>query len=538
MTTVIPINDDLEDQADNGTGQDLSAVTAVPEQIRVAIEVGRHLVEQSLTAHAPLSQVMEKLPQCLKETLDAEGISVTFPDDAVYSLGLEGQTSPFPRRQSLSELGVLDGSILVLRQIFSEEVFSAPIESVEDALGIFNAAKFPEWTSATARALTLAVAVGFSALTSLALIRSWWSTPSPLWWAGPALTLVLLAVAGAAVARHRRNAPQISYVLGIGAVLLAFALGWVAVPAVDGVPGQWTAANLLAASIAAAAISILVLWFTGVGLTVHTAVTTAALVGATASGVMAFTGIDGRQVGSVAVWLSMCLVVAAPKLALALARVPQPNLPAPGEEIDRGELEEAGMQVEVFADGTNNDDDAEAASESGRSSVQLSESDDPQLEHRSTVANKYLTGLWVSASMVMIVGALAALRPRTHYFYGELAVALLAVLVMTLRARTLPDRVQAITFYSAAFLLTSGTVIVVINGFPYPVVQLSILAAVAALGTLTAVAGINLPNKKLPDTIRHRIQTIEFAVIAVIPPILGWVTGLYFWARTLLQPLG
>lgn len=538
MTTVIPINDALEDLTGvEGESRGHVGVTAVPEQIRVAVFVGKYLVEQSLTAHAPLSQVMERLPQYLKETLDAEGISVTFPDDAVYSLGVEG-AAPFPRNQTLADLGVLDGDLLVLRQIFSEEVFAAPIEDTGDALGIFNTAKFPEWGSATARALTLTVAVGFSALTSAALIRSWWATPSPLWWVGPALALVVLAVAGASVAQRRRHAPQISYVLGIGAVILAFAMGWVCVPAVDAVPGQWSAANLMAAAIATAAVSVLVLWFTGIGLTVHTTVISAAILGAVAAAVMAFTGFDGRQVGGVAVFLGMCLVVAAPKLALALARVPQPNLPAPGEEIDRAELEEAGMRVEVFADGTNNEDEADSPSENGRSSVQLSESNDDQLEQRSLVANKYMTGMWLSASMVMIVSAIAMIQPRTHYFFGELAVAILAVLVMALRARTLPDRVQAITFYSAAFVLAAGATIVVINGYPYPVVQLCILAAIVVLGVVTVTAGINLPNTKLPDTTRHRIQTLEFVVIAVVPTVLGWVTGLYYMARTILPPLG
>ncbi|SLH41026.1 transmembrane protein [Mycobacteroides abscessus subsp. massiliense] len=524
MSVVIPLNEDavtepaeLDDES--AAGVDAAPTTAVPEQVRVAVEVGEWLVEQSLSAHAPLILVMEKLAPRLKETLDAKSLKVIFPDSAVFSLAYEGQPA-FPRSQTLAELGVTDGEILVLKQIHSEEVFEQPIEDTSDALSEYNAVKFPDFTAGTARVMTLALAVVFFTVLAVGIIQSWSATPDLRWWFIPAAVVTAVTITGSALAKRRRGAPQIAYVLGIGAVIVAFAAGWVAIPAYDNMPGQWTAANVMSASWCAAAASLLVLWLTGIGTTVHTALVSLLATGAIAATVMTYTGFNGRQVGAVAVLVGLIMVVIAPGLALSLARVQPPKLPEPGEEIDRGELHEAGMRVEVFDDG----------SEVGRS-VELSDSEDTELEGRSRLSNKYLTGLWVSAVITIVVSALAAIEPRTHYFVHAALFTTVLVLILGLRARTLPDRVLAITFFLGAFVLTIGAVLVVIAGHPNPVVQASVLGGFLVLTVATIVGGLKLPYAKLQDSTRHRIQRLE-TVMLICPPVLAfWITGLYDFAR-------
>lgn len=494
---------------------------AVPEQIRVCVHVGNYFVDTSLAAHAPLSVVMEGLVPFLVDTLRGEGLAVEFDQHAVYSLAVEGGM-PFSRSQTLSESGVLDGARLLLREVRSTEVFKPIIEDGSDALAEFNAVKFPAFTDTTARVLGLLAAAAGGGLVSALFIAGWWSTPGLLWWLPLALALTVIAAAGSAVAQRSRDAAPVSYALGICAVLLAFGAGWVAVPPADGVASHWTAANVLAGVFASGVISLLVLWLTGVGITVHTAVITVAAAATLAAGLRTFTGLDARQLGTGALLVGMILITAAPGLALGLARVRPPSLPVPGEDIDRNELDEAAMVVEVFDDGTED-----------VRTVALSDDEDTQLERRSRVANKYLTGLFIAAVGIVVVGAVVAVRPGTHYFGGELALAIIATAVLVLRGRSLTDRVHAITFFVGAFALLAGFTLVVVRGADDAVSALAVTLTVILVLLGAAVAGLLLPGKKLSPITLRRIEQVEFLLILSIAPLALWVIGAYSALRNL-----
>lgn len=519
MSVVLP----LESLAVDPSGQPESsttAVAAVPEQIRVAIHVGNYNVDTSLAAHAPLSIVMEGLVPFLAETLRSEGLAVDFTTTGVYTLAVEGGM-PFARTLSLAEAGVYDGARLLLREVHSTEVFKPIIEDGSDALAEFNAVKFASFTADTARVLGLIAVVGGAALTAALTIAAWWSTPSSLWWVPPSSALTLLSVVGAVVAA-RRSAPAVSYVAGIAAVLLAFAVGWVAVPAYENTPGHWTAANVMAAAFTTAAVSLMVLWLTNVGITVHTGAVTLAVAGAAAAGVLTFTEFDMRQIGTVAVVVGMIIVVSAPALSLLLAGVKPPSLPVPGEDIDRNELDEAAMMVEVFDDGND------------VRTVALSDDEDTQLEGRSRVSNKYLTGLFAAAVIIIVTGAVVAVEPRTHYFWGEVAVAILSILVLVFRGRSLPDRVHAVTFFIGAFVLLVGFTLTIITGTSNVVAEISVLGGVVAVAILAALGAMLLPGKKMSPITLRRIEYLEFAANMAVAMLAFWIVGAFLFFRNLL----
>ena len=516
MSVVLPVGP----VAAGVEGKRPAVQAAVPEQIRVCIHVGDYFVDTSLAAHAPLSVVMEGLVPFLVDTLREEGLAVEFKPHAVYSLAGEGGM-PHPRTMTLAEAGVLDGARLLLREVRSTEVFKPIIEDGSDALAEYNSVKFPAFSASTAHVLGLAAAAAGAALTSALFIAAWWSTPALLWWLPLALTLMVIATAGAAVAQRARGSSPVSYALGIAAVLLAFGAGWVAVPPADGMAGNWTAANALAGVFAAGVISLLVVWLTGVGITVHT---TVVIVAATATAVAAlrtFTALDARQLGTGALLLGMIIITAAPGLALWLARVRPPSLPVPGEDIDRNELDEAAMVVTVFDD----TDDART--------VALSDDEDLQLEQRSRVANKYLTGLFMAAVAIVVAGGIVALRPGTHYYRGELAIAIIATLVLVLRGRSLTDRVQAVTFFVGGFVLLAGFTLVVVTGSTSPVTALAVILSVVAAAVAATAAGLLLPGTKLSPILLRRIEQIEFLLILAIAPLAFWVLGAYSYFRNL-----
>jgi type VII secretion integral membrane protein EccD len=255
---------------------------------------------------------------------------------------------------------------------------------------------------------------------------------------------------------------------------------------------------------------------------VHTAVVTLATAAAAAAGVRTFTGFDSRQIGTVAVLVGLVLVAAAPALALLLARVRPPSLPVPGEDIDRNELDEAAMVVEFFDDGND------------VRTVALADDEDTQLERRSRVSNKYLTGLFAAAAVIVVIGAVGAVAPGTHYFWGEVAVAILSILVMVLRARSLTDKMHALTFFLAAVALLCGFTLVVVAGTTSPVAEIGVLGGVAVLTIVAALAGKLLPGVKMSPITLRRIENLEFLFSLAIAPLAFWIVGAYAFFRNLL----
>lgn len=496
-------------------------VPAVPEQVRLCVFVGRFFVEVSVSAHAQLATQMPPLVQFLGDTLKEAGLEVDFKRGAIYSLAPEGGF-PFARTSSLAELGVVDGDVLILREVHSDEVFRPVVEDPADAMSEFNAAKYPAFEAAASHVLGLIALVAGSALLTALLLAAWWSTSSLVWWFPPAAVLTLTAGVGAVVAQ-RRAATALSYALALAALPVAFTMGWVAVPAYGGAHGHWTAANICAGVFTVAAVSLALWWLTGIGPTVHTALVAVSVVAAAAAGARTFTGFDSRQIAAAALLVGALLIVSAESMALVMARVRPPTLPPPGEDIDRNELEEAGMTVEVFDDDT------------GLRSVELSDTtEDTLLERAARLSHKYLTGLYVAAAIIVAVSAVTIIRPGTHYFYGEAALAIITALVLGLRARSLTaNRVWVMVFFVASFAVAAGTALVAVLGTTNPVAQISVVGATVAAVVLSGWAALRLPGAKVSELMTRRIENLEFLLIMVGPPLIVWITGAYSYIRNL-----
>lgn len=495
-------------------------VRAVPEQIWLNVDVGNFWVDASVCAHRPLSVVMEELVPFLVSTLKEEGLAVEFDNHAVYSLAFEGGM-PFPRTMSLADAGVVDGNRLILREVHSNEVFKPIIEDPADALAEFNAAKFAAFTRVTARVLGLAALVTGAGAVAGLLLAGWWSTPSLVWWFPPAAALMVVCLMGTVVAQ-RRKATQISYALGLAALPLAMVAGWVAVPAYDGVAGNWTPANVLAGVATVAAASLVTVWLTGVGRTLHTVVITLSLAAVAAAAVLTFTGFDGRQVAAGALLVGAILAAFGQAYALILARVRPPSLPPPGEGLDRRELEEAALTVVVSDD------------PSGVRLVELDSSEDTSLERRSRDSKKLLTGLFVAAAVIVTTAAIAVVQPRTHYYYWEIALAVVTALVLALKARSLNDRVHAVVFFLGAYIVAAGVAFTVVTGTANPVVQLSVAGGSVLVVILATLGGLRLPGAKISELTQRRIENLEFLLIMSSPVLMVYVSGAFAAMRNLI----
>lgn len=521
MSVVLPAFSDPIAPDPDPAGAPAARVPAVPEQVRIDVFVGRYFVELSVSAHSQLAVVMPLLVRFLADTLKEQGLEVDFKRAAIYSLAPEGGF-PFARTSTLAEVGVVDGDVLILKEVHSDEVFRPVVEDPADAMSEFNAAKYPAYDASASHGLGLIALVAGSVLLAGLLLAAWWSNSTLVWWFPPAAVLTLTAGGGAVVAQ-RRAATGLSYALGLAALPVAFAMGWVAVPAYGGANGHWTAANICAGVFTVAAASLALWWLTGIGPTVHTGIIALGVVAAAAAGARTFTSFEGRQIAAATLLVGALLIVSAESMALVMARVRPPTLPPPGEDIDRNELEEAGMTVEVFDDDT------------GLRSVELSDTtEDTLLERAARLSHKYLTGLYVAAAIIVAVSAVTIIRPATHYFYGEVALAIITALVLGLRARSLTaNRVWVVAFFLAAFAVAAGTALVAVVGTHSPIAQISVLGGAVAAVVLSGWAALGLPEAKISELMTRRIENVEFLLIMVGPPLIVWITGAYSYIRNL-----
>ena len=170
-------------------------------------------------------------------------------------------------------------------------------------------------------------------------------------------------------------------------------------------------------------------------------------------------------------------------------------------------------------------------SDNEETSAALPALEDTSLERKSRLANKYLTGMYASAVLLISVGAVSAIDPHSRYFYGELAVAGLAVMVLLLRGRTLTDRVHAFTFFSGAFFLIGTLATIIVIGINVPEIRLAVVGAVAVVGVLTVLGGVLLVGAKLSPITLRRIEQLEFMCILSVAPLAFWIIGAYSAVR-------
>ena len=113
----------------------------------------------------------------------------------------------------------------------------------------------------------------------------------------------------------------------------------------------------------------------------------------------------------------------------------------------------------------------------------------PVSDSRTTV-RRSIQPLFAAAVIIIVTGAVVAVEPRTHYFWGEVAVAILSILVLVFRGRSLPDRVHAVTFFIGAFVLLVGFTLTIITGTSNVVAEISVLGGVVAMIVLSILLPI------------------------------------------------
>lgn len=486
-----------------------AAPVALPSLTRVAVLVGdNHQIDAVIPSQVALQLVMEDLVPTLRDAVPGP-FDVTLSPGAAWTLAKTG-SAPIARSRSLDDEQIRDGDLLVLREVFTGERFSPIVEEVSDAVARFNDRRYPAFTSPVARiAGLIAVPAGAAAL-SVVLWLGWQVADSAIALAAFAGFLGIASWGCAVLARSRFRAPAAGYALYVASLPLLFITGVLAVPVADGaVPRAAGSSNVLLGWVMVLAASVVFAWTTASAVMVTTLAATLAVVGGMGAALLAYTSASGQLVAAGIVLVSVVVLAIAPKLTILLSRVRPPSLPAPGEPVSAGTLSE------TFQPGRTNDD----------------ETGNRHLEKRAFKANRYITGMTIAASVLLVGGAVLSIVPHTFHTIPSIVLASTAAMVAFLRARTFVDRVQATALYVTAFAIAVGGAGVVAHSYPSTAVQLITVVVVVAVVLGGACAGVFGPGADMSPVTKRLIEMIEWLLIASLVPMALWVTGIYGMLR-------
>lgn len=399
---------------------------------------------------------------------------------------------------TLQEHGVLDGELLV----FDSVEASPPPPLFDDVMynvAVADTGHGHPWTPRIARLTGSAIAVVAATAGAVALLRTDGATAAIVGAVGAFAVVVAFLVAGA-VANRVYDDPGAALTLGTAALPVAFAAGALLVPGDVGPP------DMLLGLVMVGACAVLALRAGGVGHAVFSAAASISLLGSLAALVAVFTEQSARSVGAMLAGCALVGLAFAPRIAMMLAKLPLPPVPAPGTSIDPTE-----------------DDPDDARRMPSFASVAV----------RADRARRYLTGLVAGTTILTVGGALLAAVPTTGagiYWPGTaLAVATAAVLMF--RGRTYSSAEQAVP------LLVGGSAVPVLLSVVTATVVPDSALALFAIAAVTAVAAVVLgtvvPLRNFSPLQRRAAEIVDYAAIAAVVPLACWVAGLFSAVRGL-----
>ncbi|MDG3016287.1 type VII secretion integral membrane protein EccD [Speluncibacter jeojiensis] len=492
----VPVPADTGARRPRGAGAQLCRVSILGEHTQMDI---------ALPASVPVAALVPELVTLVESR--RSDLDRTAPDTAVrryWTLQRIGQ-APFNDSRTLSELGVRDGDLLLLRP---ESVADMPplFDDVIDAVALVGDERYRRWTAQSARVVGCVATLPASLAGAGVLLRGGIAHPGlglPL----AALVVALcLLVAGVLVARLYDD------------VLAGSALGGAAYPLtmVGGallVPGPLGAPHLLLGAALTTTAAVIMLRLSGTGLLANTAVIAASALTAVSALVSSLVADQVPAVGAGLAVVSMLGLVVAPRLTIMLARLPLPPVPRTGSTAD--------------PDGVGPQSDVEAIGPIGAVALPSA----GQLEVRTIRANNYLTGLIAGLVCTAVAGAVIGCNAAAGPDWPGVALAGVLAVVLMLRGRSHTDLAQATVLIGAGVALVLATVVTLALGDP------DLAAPLFASAALTLVGGIGFgviaPQYSYSPVLRRSVELFEYALIATVAPLMVWVMGLYGLMRGL-----
>lgn len=445
----------------------MRAAAADAAYCRLTVLAPRARVDVALPADVP---VAELVPMVLE--LVGEPVFGLRPVPWRLSGAVGG---PLPAEATLGELGVLDGELLRLAPQGPTPVppvFDDPV----DALAA---------TAATAAAGDRRLGAGVVlvvAVTAAALLAGWpGATGTPVTAAVAVLAAVAAVTHAARLARATDTTDgvsrqQVASTAALAAVPLAAAAGWTALPSAGGAPQLLLATAAVGITAALAQIALRVVAPVLVGIVVA-----AVPVGVAAVVVLRF-GVAPAAAAAAVAAVALAVGPVLPRVALRLAGLPRPVVPADGAEL---------------VDADDGPDLLPPA----------------ELAERADLARGYLAGLVGGCAVVAAAAALpvAAAGGPTGPAFAAVTVAVLA-----LRARSFADRAPSRVLVGSAVASGVGlAVLVAAHAGPGARLGVAVALLVAAAGALT------LGRTRPPGSpvARRAVDLLEGLLVAASIPL-------------------
>jgi len=452
---------------------------------RVTVVAPTTRIDVALPADVAVADLLPMLLEMAKEATPDGG--ARHGGWALAKLG----DAPLDPSRTLASLGVVDGELLQLRKRnenppppLYDDVVDAIAESVPDS--------FRPWTKETARRFGH-VAGGlalFTAAVALFMSGSFFGGNAIAAAIAGGVGAIACVAVGSTLAKAYEAEATGVLIAAAGGLPLAFVSGFYVVPDLT------LRANLLLGSTFVIIVASVCILVTGAGITTFIAAATAATFGALAFlfGTLVAHPAAGIAAGTAAVALACISIL--PRATIWLAKLPLPHVPGSAEELK----EDSGFP------------------------------DYRAIERRTAVAHNYMTGLMIGCGATVAVSAIIAATAPGPF---GIILAVVATLVLLLRARAYANGSQAIALLTSGMVAASGIVIgwLVSTSAESRVLYVFGVLIVVAAGAL--VVGVIFPNQRFSPPLRRTVEIIEAICIASVLPLALGVMDLYTTLRHL-----
>lgn len=306
---------------------------------RVQVTIPGHVVDVPLPSHLPIADTIAELIPYLIKHLDAKNKDTSWlrDPDAYWHLTTFGD-QPLDEEKSLAEEKVLDGDRLFLTKTDPGEKYAPLIDDVAESITYYLKRHFPSWDSPFAKRISLGMVPAVVALICGATVM-WADTQQPGWAlraattaAMAALGLICAAVAVVLVRTARDDRYKtVPVPLMMTTYLLSASAALVITPRPLGIY------QLVAAGSVLLVLSVCLSVVTREHLRMHNAVTAGSLLVLIIGLLNTIYRSPTAVIGTQQIALAFALILISPRLALAVARISLPYVPATGEPFMRGD---------------------------------------------------------------------------------------------------------------------------------------------------------------------------------------------------------
>lgn len=452
---------------------------------RVTIVAPATRVDVALPHTATLAELLPSLLRLAGEDVADHGAR-----HGGWSLARLGERA-FDTGLTVDALAIRDGDLLHLRP--QRDQLPPPVfDDVVDAIATTASQRAARWRAADTRSYGLGIGGGLLVLGALAVS---FAGRNRLLAAAVAVAAAMLLIAGGAVLSRALSDSTAGAVLGFCGVAYGFVAGLVAVATGTGV-GSMGRPDLLLGCAALTLGGVLAAGLIGDYPAVFLGAATTGILGGTAALLALLTSVTTHSAAALTAAATMGLAPILPVIALRLARLPLPAVPADAQDMS---------------------DDATSVPGPGTGA-------------RAELAEQYLTGL-LGACCAVLAGAQVLLVTSGRTDARVLCVIISGALL--LRARVHWDRTQRQLLLAAGLVGALAVLISVNDQAGTSTRLLAVLGVLILSGAVSIAVALLVPGRPISPYGARIVDIVEVLLLVSVIPVALAVVGLYSQLRGL-----